>query len=134
MSLKLPDDPDPFVETPLDAVERREMLEKLAAYMKPILQPATDESRAQLRAMWDDLREQETVESFKVHAELVLAALQDLADGGPPKAHVDRGGGRRKPPPKKVGGFLEPVTEGATLGDWDRPVLRDLPPASFPNK
>lgn len=133
MTPKRPDDPDPFAETPLDPAERREMLEKLAAHMKPLVQPAPEDSRAHLRAIWDELREQETVESFKAQAEVLLAALQELPSGERAGSSVGDGGSKRRSPPEKLGGFLEPASDGATLGDWDRPVLKDLPPVSFPN-
>ena len=75
MPPKRSDDPDPFAETPLAADERRDMLETLADHMKPILQTASEVRRAELQGLWDELRDQETVESFRSRAELLLARL-----------------------------------------------------------
>ena len=72
---KEPNDPDPFAETALDSAERQAMLTKIADHMRPRLARLTDEQKTQLRVRWDALRDQETVEGFRAHADALLAAL-----------------------------------------------------------
>lgn len=72
------DDPDPFSETPLDPVERRSMLEKLAEHMRPIVAEATAAQRGDLESAWTELRRQTTIEGFRACAERLLTALDRL--------------------------------------------------------
>lgn len=74
-------DPDPFAETPLTASERRGMLEKLSAYIRPRTSDMSGARSRAVRALWEQLREQETVESFQSVAESLLDLL-DQPDTG----------------------------------------------------
>ncbi len=79
MSPHDPADPDPFAETPLSDSERSEMLQKLTDYMRPRVADLDDQARDGIRALWDELRDQTTVESFEARAEALLDALEEPA-------------------------------------------------------
>ena len=75
------DDPDPFRESPLDPAERRAMLEKLAEHMRPSIEAAGGAERTELRALWNDLRRQTTINGFRDRAEQLLTTL-DASETG----------------------------------------------------
>ena len=119
---KQPNDPDPFAETPLDAAERQAMLTKVADYMRPRLTGLTHEQKAQLRVSWDALRDQETVEGFRTHADALLIALDT-----PDTVSPDESGDRR------IGGFLNHGGDSSNRSLFpDRNVLSELPPVDAP--
>jgi len=112
------DDPDPFSSTALDPAERKAMLEKLSDYLRPHIAAADDAQRSQLRAMWNELRRQQTVEDFRREAEHLLAAIEgDESVQAPSSA----------PKKDRIGGLVEP--NGHV--DYGRSVLDEVPPAPW---
>ncbi len=126
MSPRRPDDPDPIAETPLAPDDRAAMLEKLSEHMRPRIRTLSDDRRNELKCRWDDLRDQDTVESFTTKAEELLAALD--AASPPDSAKADE---------KTIGGFLRPspsseaATASAGRGKELPAVLSELPPANW---
>ncbi len=126
MSPRHPDDPDPFAETPLAPDDRAAMLEQLSDHMRPRVRTLGDDRRGELKTHWDELRDQDTVESFTTKAEELLAALD--AASPPDSAKADD---------EAIGGFLRPspssgdATASAGRGKELPAVLSELPPANW---
>ena len=82
MTDRSPSEPNPFSEVPLDEGERAELLAKLSEHAQPLIAKLSKEERESAEALWNDLRTQTTVSSFRSAAAAFLDALEQPEPNG----------------------------------------------------